>query len=68
MTTFHKTEKLTNVAGADKLHITTNGLLELVFQSEQGQKFFSISKDEVTALLPYLKRWIDTDSLELGEE
>jgi hypothetical protein len=59
------TEILTSVTETDKVHVVNQGST-LLFRSETGQTFFTLSVSEETDLETRLKRWRETGSFELG--
>lgn len=61
------TEVLTGVTTNDKVHVVNQGDT-LLFQSESGTLYFTLSKAEEYALEARLKRWYETGSFDLGVE
>lgn len=67
MATLKTTEVLTQVNAADKVHVINQGAT-LLFQSESGEPYFTLTVSEETDLEARIKRWRETGSFELGAE
>jgi hypothetical protein len=61
------TEVLTGVTTNDKVHVVNQGDT-LLFQSESGTPYFTLTKGEEFALEARMKRWYETGSFDLGAE
>lgn len=60
-----KTEILTGVTENDKVHVVNEGTT-LLFRSESGEPFFTLTSDEENDLETRMKRWRETGSFDLG--